>query len=206
MEILSDFKNSLTNSYAIQLKEYFHKLEILAKGDEKILDIEIQNLPLGLTFDKRTLTISGILDEINKFHKSYNYIAKSIRKMKNDSIPYPDCYKSLDELVPLRAKDLKKMYHLHYSGCNFGKFGAIAYEKDGHIIKQILKIIITYEKSFKINKYEVFKTMILQVSNSPKKFVYDYGNEYDLCRENGEKLTPDEYLNYLSEINTPLTD
>ena len=146
MELMSDFLNISNNRPPRETCFYQHKLSISYESDEKELSVTINNLPPGLLFNQETKTILGTLEDFNLWHPCKDYILNSIKNLPNDSIPFGDCYESLENLVPLTAGYLKNLTTLHYSGKNYGMYGKLAYVADGNIITQTIEIIVRYEK------------------------------------------------------------
>ena len=146
MELMSDFLNISNNRPPRETCFYQHKLLISYDTDEKELSVTINNLPPGLTFNKETKTILGTLEDFNLWHPCKDYILNSIKNLPNNSIPFGDCYESLENLVPLTAGYLKNLTTLHYSGKNYGMYGKLAYVADGNIISHTIEIIVRYEK------------------------------------------------------------
>ena len=146
MELMSDFLNISNNRPPRETCFYQHKLLISYESDEKELSVTINNLPPGLLFNQETKTILGTLEDFNLWHTCKDYILNSIKNLPNDSIPFGDCYESLENLVPLTAGYLKNLTTLHYSGKNYGMYGKLAYVADGNIITQTIEIIVRYEK------------------------------------------------------------
>lgn len=194
--IKTEFKNDLTNKLGRSGCPYSHKLQSVIPGVPLAPNsIQIKNLPQGLKFDSQTNTISGVIEDFNKWHKCKDYILKEIADKPNDEVVFPDCYESLDNLVPLTAGYLKQLKSLHYSGKNHGMFGDLAYVADGHKITQELTIII--------NNSEEKVEMTLDIARSPKKFITDYGKNNELIGKDKKPCSPEEYIDFLTSEGHP---
>ena len=108
MDIKSDFLNISTKRPARSGCLYQHKLELEILSGETLIDIEIENLPLGLEYNKETMSIIGNMDNINNFHECKDYISKEFQNL-DDSYVFSGYYNSLDDLTPLTAKYLKNL-------------------------------------------------------------------------------------------------
>ena len=234
MDIKSDFLNISTKRPARSGCLYQHKLELEILSGETLIDIEIENLPLGLEYNKETMSIIGNMDNINNFHECKDYISKEFQNL-DDSYVFSGYYNSLDDLTPLTAKYLKNLKDIHYSGLNFGKVGDLAFVGDGNKIYQKIKIIIKYNyyppqpdssgSGDSINSSQTPETnqipnnskigenikefnidMELEVSNSPKKFVLDYGKSNELIGYEEKPCSAEEYIKFCEEQGFKILD
>lgn len=225
MKIISDFNNISTKLPGRSNCFYQHKLQIEYAPGETQISVAVEGLPPGLEFNADTMSIIGTIQDFNLWHPCKDYVAKEIMAMADDFTPFPDCYESLDNLIPLTAGFLKTLKTVHYSGKNYGKFGDLAYVEDGNKITQELTITVVYNYTPTaystsssglanpntptppqptgkpgINTDEVKITMNLEVTRSPKKFILDYGRNNELIGEDKQPCTPEEYIAYLVKL------
>ena len=225
MKIISDFNNISTKLPGRSNCFYQHMLQIEYAPGETQISVTVEGLPPGLEFNADTMSIIGTIQDFNLWHPCKDYVSKEIMAMADDFVPFPDCYESLDNLIPLTAGFLKTLKTVHYSGKNYGKFGDLAYVADGNKITQELTITVVYNYTPTaystssgglanpnaptppqptgkpgINTDEVKITMNLEVTRSPKKFILDYGRNNELIGEDKQPCTPEEYIDYLVKL------
>ena len=225
MEVVSDFMNINGGTPARETCLYQHRLNIIYDANETQVSVSIDNLPPGLEFKPDTMSIIGRMDSLNLWHPCKDYIHSSLANLPDDAIPYADCYETLENLVPMSVGFMKNLRTIHYSGRNYGMFGALAYVADGHQITQEIVINVTYEVTIggsngnsgggstgvggsgnttapqkQIITEQVRKTMILHPARSPRQFVLDYGMSNELIGENNEPTTPGDFLDWLDRL------
>lgn len=224
MEVVSDFIDINSGTPARETCLYQHRLNIIYDTNETQVSVSIDNLPPGLEFNPDTMSIIGRMEAFSLWHPCKDYIHSSLANLPDDAIPYPDCYETLENLVPMSVGFLKTLREVHYSGRNYGMFGALAYVADGHQITQEIVINVTYEvktesstgtggssaggsssggsstPKIEIITEQVRETMVLHVARSPRQFILDYGMNNELIGENNEPSTAPDFLEWLGRI------
>ena len=200
----------ITKTPARETCLYQHRLNIIYDANETQVSVSIDNLPLGLEFNPDTMSIIGRMESLNLWHPCKEYIHSSLANLPDDAVPYADCYETLENLVPMSVGFMKNLKTVHYSGRNYGMFGALAYVADGHQVTQEIIINVTYEVEIvssgdagsqkKVITEQVHKTMILHPARSPRHFVLDYGTNNELIGENNEPTTPEDFIDWLESL------
>lgn len=120
-----------------ELCDYLHNIqwELNFSGEEFVHLIKIDgDFPKGIYLtDDTSGIISGNLVPLDSYHEVRNYVLKKLKNMGDSGIPYPNCYKSIDDpnnLEPLTVKDILEIDGHHYSGRTWGSKGHLAYTSD----------------------------------------------------------------------------
>lgn len=210
MKVVSDFMDINTKTPARETCLYQHRLNIIYDANETQVSVSIDNLPLGLDFNPDTMSIIGRMESLNSWHPCKDYIHSSLANLPDDAVPYADCYETLENLVPMSVGFMKNLKSVHYSGRNYGMFGALAYVADGNEVTQEITINVTYEVEIvssgdagsqkKVITEQVKKTMILHPARSPRDFILDYGTTNELIGENNEPTTPEDFIDWLESL------
>ena len=118
-----------------ELCEYYHELLYeLDLNEEELIQFSISSgkLPKGISLSPEGI-IKGSPLPLDGYHPIKNYVLKEFASKSPNDIPFPDCYKSIDNpnnLEPLTVKDILEMKTHHYSGRTWGIKGHLAYSID----------------------------------------------------------------------------